>query len=64
MDTVVQCPFCAERARHFYLTLDSTLWAVCLRHTGPFEKIAISLDPDKYDLDSYFEAYDEPPGML
>jgi hypothetical protein len=55
METVVQCPFCSKRASNFYLTLDGTLWAVCKGHSGPFVKIAVPLDPDKYDLDDYFE---------
>lgn len=57
METRVQCAFCKKEADHFYVTLDNTLWAVCEDHTHPFEKIAILLDPEVYDLDDYFEAY-------
>jgi hypothetical protein len=55
MDTVVQCAFCKKRAKRFYITLDSTLWAVCDDHARPFEHTAVFLDPERYDLDDYFE---------
>lgn len=60
MDFDVYCAFCRNHACHYFHTLDNTLWAVCDAHTFPFWKIAVWLDPNKYDLDSYFEAFAIP----
>lgn len=44
----------------FFLTFDKALWAVCSAHTRPFETIAVTLDPEEYDLEGYFrEFYEE-----
>jgi len=55
MSNLVRCALCEEYAQVFYLTLDNCLWSVCVAHAGVFVNIAIELDPDKYDLESYFE---------
>ena len=62
MESVVQCGFCEKPANRFFLTLDGSLWVTCDDHAHPFEGVTYELDPDKYNLDAYFEAlieYDE-----
>jgi hypothetical protein len=61
--TRVRCAFCVRLASRFFLTLDNTLWSVCQLDSNPFVRVALELDPDTYDLDTYFaRLYEEEPG--
>lgn len=60
---VVRCAFCTELASRFFVTLDNTLWCVCGSDTLPFVKTAVELDPEQYDLESYFaRLYEDEAG--
>lgn len=54
MERPVRCAFCRALAARYFITLDNTLWSVCQRHDAPFVRVAVELDPEMYDLDSYF----------
>lgn len=57
MDFEVYCALCQKHACHFFHTLDNSVWAVCDGHASLFWNIAVWLDPDVHDLESYFESY-------
>lgn len=62
MSHPVRCAFCVGLASRFFLTLDNTLWSVCHADSAPFVRVALELDPEMYDLDSYFAMlYEEEP---
>lgn len=54
MPRPVRCAFCAAMASRYFVTLDNTLWSVCDGDANPFVCVAVELDPEKYDLESYF----------
>jgi hypothetical protein len=54
MDCPVRCAFCRALASRYFITLDNTLWTVCPRDSFPFVEVAVELDPETYDLESYF----------
>ena len=59
MTRPVRCAFCSVQASRFFLTLDKTLWSVCPHDAAPFVRIAVELDPEEYDIDSYFSRVKE-----
>ena len=54
MERPVRCAFCRAQASRYFITLDNTLWSVCQSDSSPFVGVAVELDPETYDLDSYF----------
>ncbi len=56
----IDCAFCARQAKAFFLTLDGGFWAVCPRHSPVFKRIAMQLDPEKYDIVGYIRENYEP----
>jgi hypothetical protein len=49
-------------ASRFFVTLDNTLWSVCDDDANLFVHVAVELDPEQYDLESYFSRlYEDEP---
>lgn len=55
----VQCVCCTGLARHYYMSLDGCLWAVCPDHTEPFRKTMVELHPSAQELEDYYSDDDE-----